>query len=295
MTRDLIMPNSDALTFSYEFFPPRTPPMERRLWRAVGQLERLNPQFFSMTYGALGSDQQISIDAAIAMHTESPVPVAAHLTCAGATRDDVDSVARKFQAAGFDHIVALRGDVIAAEGDGTAYHNAADLVEALRKIADFDISVAAYPEVHPQASSADSDLQNLKRKLDAGASRAITQFFFDADCFLRFRDRAREIGIEKPIIPGILPIHDYDKVQVFSQRCGASLPRSYRAQFEKVKHDQDGRYNLSLDLAVALCERLAREGVEQFHLYTLNQTDICLDISLSLGASVAPLQISTAA
>lgn len=286
---------SQSVQFSYEFFPPRTPAMTRRLWRAVGQLERLNPNFFSMTYGALGSAQQISIESSIAMHQESPVPVAAHLTCTDATRDETNEIARKFHRAGINRIVALRGDS-STEGrlDG-AYENAVDLVEGLKRIADFDISVAAYPEVHPKASSEVHDLQNLKRKLDAGADRAITQYFFDADCFLRFRDRANQIGIEKPLIPGILPVHDFDKVSSFSQRCGASLPLSYEGLFEKVKHDQQAQYRLSVDLAVELCERLACEGVRQFHLYTLNQTDMCFDISLALGADVSVLKIPSAA
>jgi len=286
---------NQPLQFSYEFFPPRTAAMTRRLWRAVGQLERLNPQFFSMTYGALGSAQQISIDSAIAMHQESPVPVAAHLTCIDATRDETNEIARKFHRAGINRIVALRGDLSTEGVSEGAYQNAADLVEGLKQIADFDISVAAYPEVHPKASSASQDLQNLKRKLDAGAARAITQYFFDADCFLRFRDRVHQMNIEKPIIPGILPVHDFDKVSAFSQRCGASLPLSYEGLFEKVKHDQQAQYRLSVDLAVELCERLAGEGVRQFHLYTLNQTDMCFDISLALGADVPFLKIPSAA
>ncbi|MCZ6487449.1 MAG: methylenetetrahydrofolate reductase [NAD(P)H] [Gammaproteobacteria bacterium] len=289
------MTSSRPLKFSYEFFPPRTSVMTRRLWRAVGQLERLEPEFFSMTYGALGSDQQISIDAAIALYEESPVPVAAHLTCANATRDEIDTVARKFHRAGFNRIVALRGDSANQISSGNAYNGAAELVKGLRKIADFDISVAAYPEVHPQASSAAADLEYLKRKLDAGANRAITQFFFDADCFLRFRDRAIRIGIEKPVIPGILPIHNLSKVSSFSQRCGASLPNFYQELFDKTVDDQQAQYRLSVDLAVELCERLVREGVERIHLYTLNQTDMCLDISLALGANVSSLQMPSAA
>ena len=286
---------SQSLQFSYEFFPPRTPTMTRRLWRAVGQLERLNPQFFSMTYGALGSTQQISIDAAVAMHEESTVPIAAHLTCAEATRDEIDAVAHNLRQVGIEHIVALRGDANTNGEPVSAYQNAAAFVEGLLEIADFDISVAAYPEVHPLASSPAQDLLNLKRKLDAGANRAITQYFFDVDCFLRFRDRAVQIGIDKPIIPGILPVHDFDKLRTFSQRCGASLPRSYETLFAKVKNDPQAQYRLSLDLAVELCERLAQEGVGQFHLYTLNQTDMCLDISRALGASVSPLKLSSAA
>ncbi len=281
---------SQLFQFSYEFFPPRTPTMTRRLWRAVGQLERLNPKFFSMTYGALGSAQQISIDAAIAMHEESPVPVAAHLTCANATRVETNAIAQKFHHAGIDQIVALRGDSDPEEVSDNNYQNAAELVEGLKSVADFDISVAAYPEIHPRASSAAQDLQSLKHKLDAGANRAITQYFFNVDCFLRFRDNARKIGIEKPVIPGILPIHDFEKVRTFSQRCGVSLPVSYEILFEKAQHDKKAQYNLSVDLAVGLCERLAREGVRQFHFYTLNQTDMCLDISLALGASVSSLK-----
>jgi methylenetetrahydrofolate reductase (NADPH) len=286
---------SQSLQFSYEFFPPRTPTMTRRLWRAVGQLERLDPEFFSMTYGALGSAQQISIDAAVEMHEESTVPIAAHLTCAEATRDEIDAVAHNLRQLGIERIVALRGDANTIGEPVSTYQNATEFVEGLLEIADFDISVAAYPEVHPLARSPAQDLLNLKRKLESGANRAITQYFFDADCFLRFRDRAVQIGIDKPIIPGILPVHDFDKLRTFSQRCGASLPRSYETLFAKVKNDPQAQYRLSLDLAVELCERLAREGVGRFHLYTLNQTDMCLDISLALGASVSPLKLSSAA
>lgn len=284
-----------ALTFSYEFFPPRSEAMSRRLWRVIGQLERLNPEFFSITYGALGSDQENTVGTALAMQSESPVPVAAHLTCVDASREQVEEVARNFHRAGFDRIVALRGDSCASEKLANSYQNAAELVEGLLKIADFDISVAAYPEVHPQAQSAAADLQNLKRKFDVGANRAITQYFFDAGCFLRFRDRAGAIGIDKPIIPGILPIHNIDKVSLFSQRCGASLPELYVSQFDKVKHDPSAQYQLSVELAVKLCEQLAAEGVEQFHLYTLNQADLCLDISVALGATASPVKIDWAA
>jgi methylenetetrahydrofolate reductase (NADPH) len=286
---------SRSLQFSYEFFPPRTATMMRRLWRAVGQLERLGPKFFSMTYGALGSTRQISIDAAVAMQEESPVPIAAHLTCAEATRAEIDAIAQNLHLAGIKRIVALRGDSNTRPESTGRYQNAEELVEGLLEIADFDISVAAYPEVHPLASNPTQDLLSLKRKLDAGANRAITQFFFDADCFLRFRDRAVQVGIDKPIIPGILPVHDLEKLRSFSQRCGASLPGSYQTLFDKVKYNQQAQYQLSLDLAVELCESLAREGVGQFHLYTLNQTDMCLDISLALGAKVSPLYMSSAA
>ena len=274
--------------FSYEFFPPRTTAMERRLWRATGQLERLRPEFFSMTYGALGSAQQVSIDTSIALQRESPVAIAAHLTCADASTTEVLTVAERFREAGIRRLVALRGDAVPGE-DGRAcygFDSAAELVSALLRLDDFDISVAAYPEVHPQAASGIADLQHLRRKLDAGARRAITQYFFDAETYLRFRDRARAIGIDKPLVPGILPVHDIDKVIAFSRRCGASVPRRYVDSFARIGDEPAARYRLSLEFAVELCERLIDEGVEQIHLYTLNQTDMCLDISLALGASI---------
>jgi len=290
------MNRTQPIRFSYEFFPPRSDEMVRRLWRTAGQLERLDPLFFSMTYGALGTTQQVSIDTAIAMHRESPVAVAAHLTCADADAAQIDQVAQRFYDAGIRRIVALRGDAV---GDATrapeyGYGSTIELVEALRKLGDIDISVAAYPEVHPRATSAVADLQHLKRKLEAGANRAITQYFFDADCFLRFRDRAQRLGIEQPIIPGILPVHDYQRVKAFSERCGATVPASYQAKFAAADNPES-QYQLSLELAVELCEVLNCEGVEHFHLYTLNQTDMCLDISLALGASLNPLRITSAA
>ena len=271
--------------------------MVRKLWRSVGQLERLNPLFFSMTYGALGSAQKVSIDSAIAMHQESPVPVAAHLTCADASANQIDEVAKQLFDSGIRRIVALRGDAATDTSAKSAYgyDSAVELVMSLQKLDEVDISVAAYPEVHPQAQSRISDLQHLKRKLDAGANRAITQYFFDADCFLRFRDQAQRIGIEKPIIPGILPIHDYHMVKAFSERCGASVPTHFEAKFASVANHPAAQYKLSLDLAVELCQRLRREGVDHFHMYTLNQTDMCLDISLALGASVVTPQLISAA
>jgi methylenetetrahydrofolate reductase (NADPH) len=292
------MSQSPAVKFSYEFFPPRSAEMERRLWRAMGQLERLQPEFFSMTYGALGSAQQVSVDSALAMHGESPVAVAAHLTCANADCEQIMSVAEGFHSAGIRRIVALRGDAVedSYTTDGYAYPSAVDLVSALQQqLDDLDISVAAYPEVHPQARSAIADLRHLQRKFDAGANRAITQYFFDADCYLRFRDHALALGIDKPIVPGILPIHDLEKVRIFSERCGATVPNHFGPLFERVQQDSHACYRLSVDLATELCERLLREGVDHFHFYTLNQTDMCLDISLALGARFNSTRISSAA
>ena len=277
---------TQAPAFSYEFFPPRSVAMQRRFWRALGQLERLKPEFFSMTYGALGSAKQVSVDTALAMQDETPIPVAAHLTCADSSAEQTEALAREFNQAGLKRIVALRGDAADAQHN-YAYSSTVDFICSLKAISDFDISVAAYPEVHPQAVSAEQDLQHLKAKLDAGANRAITQFFFDADTFLRFRDRAVAIGIDKPIVPGILPIHDFDKVQNFAERCGAQLPTTFETAYNQCKGDEQATYDLSCELAVALCETLIREGVEQLHLYTLNLTDMCLDVSLALGAEVS--------
>ena len=290
------MTDTTPVRFSYEFFPPRSEPMQNRLWRAIGQLERFGPSFFSMTYGAQGSARQVSIDTAVAMHRESPVPIAAHLTCCAASRGEVDAVARGFYDAGIRRIVALRGDrPQAAPYAADEYGSVIELIASLRNLGEIDISVAAYPEPHPQARSALADLQHLRRKLDAGADRAITQYFFDADCFLRFRDRAARLGIDKPIVAGILPVHDIERIKRFSERCGASVPAAYDALFAAVDGRPDAQYRLALELAVELCERLLREGVDSFHFYTLNQTDLCLDISLALGASLQPPQLIPAA
>ena len=280
------MNGNNMLKLSFEFFPPRSQAMQRRLWRAMGQLERLDPLFYSMTYGALGSAQQVSVDTVLAMHHESPVPVAAHLTAADATRETVEAAATRFYDAGIRAIVTLRGDETQTESR-YAFPSAAELVAALHdRWLDVDLNVAAYPEVHPDATSADSCLSHLQRKLDAGATRAITQYFFDADTFLRFRDRAAAKGINKPLVPGILPVHDPDKVKAFSARCGATFPDWLAERFERAGTDASTRYKLAVETALALCEQLRAEGVEHFHFYTLNQTDLCLDISLALGASL---------
>jgi methylenetetrahydrofolate reductase (NADPH) len=292
------MNQSTEVKFSYEFFPPRTSEMERRLWRAMGQLERLQPEFYSMTYGALGSAQQVSVDTALAMRAESPVEVAAHLTCANADAGQVLEVASEFHAAGIRRIVALRGDAVddVHAAGGYAYASAVEMVAALKdQLDDVDISVAAYPEGHPQALGMVDDLRHLRRKFDAGAGRAITQYFFDADCYLRFRDSALAFGIDQPIVPGILPIHDLHKVRQFSRRCGASVPRHYDSMYGRFQGDAQACYQLSVELATNLCECLLREGVDHFHFYTLNQTDMCLDISLALGARFNSKRISSAA
>lgn len=252
--------------------------MERKFWRTVGRLEALKPDFFSVTYGALGTGQEDSLKTVKALCKESNVPVAAHLTCVGTSRQHLNQVIDELRSYGVSGIVALRGDGEDPQAPYSphpeGYESVPELVNYLRDSGREAISVAAYPEVHPQASSADADLDHLKRKLDAGASHALTQYFFEAEDFLRFRDRTVAAGIDKPVIPGILPIHNYDRVVEFSRRCGASVPTRFAADYERLKDDPAASYNLSVELAVNLCQSLINEGVDCFHFYTLNQTDL---------------------
>lgn len=287
-------PASD-LKLSFEFFPPRGERMGRRLWRAIGQLELLQPEFFSVTYGALGSARDSSIEAVLQVHRESPVPTAAHLTCVDATKEEVDEVARGFWNNGIRHIVALRGDPREDGAGPQGYADAAELVNGLREIGEFEISVAAYPEVHPKAASPEADIAALKRKLDAGASRAVTQYFFDPELFLRFRDRCDAAGIEQPIVPGILPIHDFEQVSKFSARCGTSVPREYARHFEGMEGNREAQYHLAIDLAVETCDRLIAEGVDALHFYTLNHTDLCFAVCRGLGRQVPKIPAIAAA
>ena len=271
-------------TVSFEFFPPKTPRMERTLWRNIGQLEMLKPAFFSVTYGALGSDRDHSLETVFNMQREGRVPVAAHLTAAGHTRESLLELAKRFHESGVQRIVALRGDADLTE-DGI--HDVADMVTALKSVADFDISVAAYPEVHPKAPSLAADLEQLKRKLDAGSQRALTQYFFDADVFLRFRDAAATVGIQQPIVPGILPVHDFEKVQSFSERCGASVPAWLHQAFAGTQAGSAEQKRIGIELAVKLCDRLLREGVDQIHFYTLNIPSLTFEVAHQLGITLA--------
>lgn len=269
---------------SFEFFPPKTPRMERTLWRNIGQLEMLKPAFFSVTYGALGSERDHSLDTVFNMQRECHVPVAAHLTAAGHTRESLLALATCFKENGVQRIVALRGDADLTEG---GINDVADMVQALRTVADFDISVAAYPEVHPKAASLEADLKQLKGKLDAGAQRALTQYFFDPEVFLRFRDAAVKVGIDQPLVPGILPVHDFDKVQAFSARCGATVPTRLNKVFEGTIAGSQEQKKLGIELAVDLCEKLMAEGVNQLHFYTLNIPSLTFEVAHQLGLPLA--------
>lgn len=272
---------------SFEFFPPNTEAMEATLWASIERLADLDPAFVSVTYGADGSTRERTHAAVERIISDTKLTPAPHLTCVGASRDEIDDIARDYWDMGVRHLVALRGD--APKGSDTyiphagGYAYGADLVEGLRNIADFDISVAAYPEVHPEAPSADFDLDNLKRKLDAGASRAITQFFFDADIFLRFRDRCSAVGIESSLVPGILPITRFPQLERFAKTCGASVPDWLRSRFEGLDDDEDTRQMIAASVAIEQVRALQKEGIEEFHFYTLNRSELTYAICHALG------------
>jgi methylenetetrahydrofolate reductase (NADPH) len=273
---------------SFEFFPPKTPEMEERLWQVIKRVEPLGPRFVSVTYGAGGSTRERTHHTVRRIRQETALEPAAHLTCVAATRDEIDAVAHQYWQAGIRHIVALRGDPPAGMGERYApqpggYPFAADLVVGLKRVADFEISVAAYPETHPEARSHDHDLDNLKRKLDAGANRAITQFFFDVDLFMSFRDRAAAAGITVPIVPGILPVTNFAQLKRMSGACGASIPNWMAAHFDGLDDDPDTRRLVATSLAAEQCRRLQANGVNEFHFYTLNRADLIVAICHLLG------------
>ncbi len=272
---------------SFEFFPPKSPAMEETLWQAVQKLAPLRPRFVSVTYGADGSTRDRTHRMVSRIVRETGLVSAPHLTCVGASRDEIDAVARTYQREGIRHIVALRGDPpqgatrYQPHPDGYAY--AVDLVAGLRAVGDFDLSVAAYPEVHPEAPGADFDLDNLKRKLDAGASRAITQFFFDTDNFLRFRDRCVARGITAPIVPGILPIAKFRQMENFAGRAGAIVPDWLHERFAGLDDDPDTQRMLGASLAIEQVVQLRRNGINEFHFYTLNRAELTFAICCALG------------
>ncbi|MSP68301.1 MAG: methylenetetrahydrofolate reductase [NAD(P)H] [Alphaproteobacteria bacterium] len=273
--------------------------METLLWTTVERLAPLGPSFVSVTYGAGGSTRERTHAVLRRIGRETGLTPAAHLTCVNATRAEVDAVAEAYWADGIRHIVALRGDP--AQGSGRyqpypgGYPFAADLVAGLKRIAAFEISVAAYPETHPEAASASADLDNLKRKVDAGASRAITQYFFDVGVFLRFRDRARAAGITVPLVPGILPVTNFAQVTKFSALCGASVPDWLGRLFEGLDGDPGTRQLVAAALAAEQCRLLQAEGVGDFHFYTLNRADLSYAICHVLGLRAPAAHLQAAA
>ncbi len=273
---------------SFEFFPPKTEALEQQLWSCIRRLEPLQPRFVSVTYGAGGSTQTRTHAIVARLVKETSLVPAAHLTCVGASRAEVNEVAQRYWDAGVRHIVALRGDPPAGTGDYCAhpdgYAYAIDLVAGLKKVADFEISVAAFPEAHPTALSPEADLDNLKRKIDAGATRAITQYFFDADIFLRFLDRCHAAGITVPIVPGILPVSNFAQVVKFSQMAGASVPGWLATLFEGLDDDIETRRMVAAAVAAEQVRLLQANGVDEFHFYTLNRPDLTYAIAHILGA-----------
>jgi len=276
---------------SFEFFPPADADMEATLWKSVERLAPLAPRFISVTYGADGSTRERTHNVVTRVQRETPLVSAPHLTCIGSSRGEILDIARKYWDQGIRHLVALRGDPpkgttqYVPRADGFAY--ASDLVAGLKSVADFDISVAAYPEVHPEAMSAAVDLDNLKRKVDAGASRAITQFFYNTDAFLQFRDRAEAAGITAPIVPGILPITRFPQVLRFASMCGASIPDWLKDRFNGLDDDPETRRLIAASVAIEQVQALARQGVREFHFYTLNRAELSYAICHALGVRPA--------
>jgi methylenetetrahydrofolate reductase (NADPH) len=290
---------SAPIRVSFEFFPPADAAMEATLWNSVERLAPLAPRFVSVTYGADGSTRERTHRVVTRIQDETALTGAPHLTCVGASRGEILDIARGYWDQGVRHMVALRGDPpqgaahYQPHAQGFAY--AADLVAALARLAPFDISVAAYPEVHPQAVSAQADLENLKRKIDAGATRAITQFFYDTGAFLRFRDRCAAAGIRAPIVPGILPITRFAQVCRFAERCGAAIPAWLAQRFEGLDDDAEIRRMIAASVAIEQVQALTRHGVGEFHFYTLNRAELSYAICHALGLRPRPHAAGAAA
>lgn len=282
------MTTSARPTISFEFFPPKTEKMETALWAAVEKLAPLHPAFVSVTYGAGGSTRERTHGTVSRLVRETELKPAAHLTCVAATRAEVDAVIHAYADAGVRHIVALRGDP--SEGVGAAYAPhpggyayASDLVAGIAAIGGFEISVGAYPERHPESRSWDEEIDNLKRKVDAGATRAITQFFFDDDVYEAFLDRVRAAGIAIPVVPGIIPVHNIAAVAGFAAKTGATVPAAVMARFAAVGDDPAARARAAVDFGIEQVADLRARGVDHFHFYTMNRADLVTDICLALG------------
>jgi methylenetetrahydrofolate reductase (NADPH) len=273
---------------SFEFFPPKTEEMERTLWSSIERLAPLNPSFVSVTYGAGGSTRERTHNTVARMVRETNLKPTAHLTCVNATKDEVDEVVRAYWDAGVRHIVALRGDP--ADGVGSAYaphpggyQQTCDLVAGIKRIGDFQVSVSGYPEKHPEATSLDADIDALKAKVDAGADRAITQFFFENDVYLRYVDRVRARGIDIPIVPGILPVQNFKQASNFARRTGASVPEWLAHRFEGLDDDVDTRRLIAGAVAAEQVLDLVDRGIHDFHFYSMNRADLVYAICHLLG------------
>jgi methylenetetrahydrofolate reductase (NADPH) len=292
--------SAHALNFSFEFFPPKTPELEEQLWRVIRRLEPLDPRFVSVTYGAGGSTRDRTHRTVSRIVADTGLKPAAHLTCVGATRAQVDDVLRDYWAAGIRHVVALRGDPPAGIGaryephpGGYAY--AADLVAGALKVAPFEISVACYPETHPDSAGWDVEIDTFKRKLDAGATRGVTQFFFAAETFLRFRDRLAAAGVTAPVSPGIMPVTNFAGARKMAMAAGASIPDWFAQLFDGLDKDPATRQLVAAGQAAELCARLANEGVRDFHFYTLNRAELTIAICRMLGVKTPAPNVEAAA
>ncbi len=282
---------ANPIAVSFEFFPPKTEAMERQLWDAVETLAPVVPVFMSVTYGAGGSTRERTHAVVSRIQNDLKVPAAAHLTCVNATRDEIDAIADAYWQAGIRHIVALRGDppggidgVFVPTPGGYAYAN--ELVAGLLRLHPFEISVAAYPECHPQAPSAAFDLDALKRKIDAGATRAITNFFFDTDCYARFLERAQKAGITVPIVPGILPLTNFSHAAKMAKSGNVSIPAAIAARFAGLDDDPATRHMVATEIVLDQCKTLHALGIRNFHFYTLNRAELVLGICRALGGGV---------
>jgi methylenetetrahydrofolate reductase (NADPH) len=271
--------NNAERKFSMEFFPPQTPEGVEKLRAVRKQLELLNPSFLSVTFGAGGSTRDRTLDTVFEIQAEG-LPAAPHLSCVGSTEENIRDLLQRYRAAGIRRLVALRGDLPSGMAAPGSFRYANELVEFIRKETGdwFHLEVAAYPEVHPQAPSADADFRNFKRKIDAGANSAITQYFYNVDAYTQFVDAARKLGVNVPIVPGIMPIASYSKLSRFSESCGAEIPRWMRKKFESYGDDHDAVRAFGLDAVTVLCERLLAAGAPGLHFYTLNQAGLTTEI-----------------
>ncbi|MEM9878682.1 MAG: methylenetetrahydrofolate reductase [NAD(P)H] [Pseudomonadota bacterium] len=296
----LFQPPGGDIEVSFEFFPPKTDQMEQNLWRAIQRLKNYGPRFVSVTYGAGGTTRERTHRTVSRILEETQLKPAAHLTCVGASKSDVDQVVEDYWAAGVRHIVALRGDPAQDDDVFTphpqGYTSSVDLISSIRKTHEFEISVGCYPEKHPEARDMDADIDYLKRKIDAGATQAISQFFFQADMFFRFLDKARAAGITVPILPGILPVTNFKQLKRFAAGCGASVPEWMARLFEGLDEEPETRNLVAAALAAEQCRRLYAGGVRDFHFYTLNRADLTYGLCHILGkrAQVAETRASAA-
>jgi methylenetetrahydrofolate reductase (NADPH) len=290
---------STPISVSFEFFPPKTEEMEQTLWTSVARLAPLKPNFVSVTYGAGGSTRERTHATIVRILEETDLKPAAHLTCVAATREEIDKVARGYWDAGVRHIVALRGDPLEGAGKryvphpgGYAYTT--DLIGGLKKIGNFEISVSAYPEKHPDSPSIEAELDVLEKKVDAGATRAMTQFFFDNAVYFRFMDKVRARGISVPIVPGILPVQNFKQARNFAKRCGTSVPSWIARRFDGLDDDPATRKLIAAAVAAEQVLDLVDKGVREFHFYTLNRADLVYATCHLLGLRPVTAEIRAA-